>query len=146
EPVGVCGLITPWNFPNAMIARKMAPALAAGCTIIAKPSEETPFSALALAELACMAGFPRGVINMITGDSKKIGELLTSSPLVHKISFTGSTKVGEILKSQCVPTHKRTSMELGGNAPFIIFDDANLEEVMKGLMHAKFRNSGQTCV
>ncbi|QRN41598.1 MAG: aldehyde dehydrogenase family protein [Neisseriaceae bacterium] len=146
EPVGVCGLITPWNFPNAMIARKMAPALAAGCTIIAKPSEETPLSAFALAELACVAGFPKGVINIITGDAKKIGEFLTSSPLVHKISFTGSTKVGEVLKAQCIPTHKRTSMELGGNAPFIIFNDANLEKAVHSLMHAKFRNSGQTCI
>lgn len=146
EPVGVCALITPWNFPNAMLTRKIAPALAAGCTVVVKPSKEAPFSALALAELAMMVGFPKGVMNIVTGESDKIVKVLTSHPLVRQVSFTGSTKVGEELKRQCVITHKHTAMELGGNAPFIIFDDADLEEACKGLMHAKFRNSGQTCV
>lgn len=146
EPVGVCALITPWNFPNAMLTRKIAPALAAGCTVVVKPSGEAPFSALALAELAMMVGFPKGVINIVTGESAKIAKVLTSHPLVRQVSFTGSTKVGEELKRQCIVTHKRTAMELGGNAPFIVFDDADLEEACKGLMHAKFRNSGQTCV
>lgn len=146
EPVGVCALITPWNFPNAMLTRKIAPALAAGCTVVVKPSGEAPFSALALAELAMMVGFPKGVINIVTGESGKIAKVLTSHSLVRQVSFTGSTKVGEELKRQCIVTHKRTAMELGGNAPFIVFDDADLEEACKGLMHAKFRNSGQTCV
>ncbi|MFH4354426.1 MAG: NAD-dependent succinate-semialdehyde dehydrogenase [Neisseriaceae bacterium] len=146
EPIGVCALITPWNFPNAMLARKMAPALAAGCTVVIKPSEQTPLSALALVELATIAGFPRGVINIITGDSEKIGGLLTSNPLIRKLSFTGSVRVGETLKSQCIATHKSTSMELGGNAPFIVFEDAKLEATIDGLLHAKFRNTGQTCV
>ena len=146
EPIGVCAAITPWNFPNAMITRKVAPALAAGCTIVLKPSELTPFSALALAVLAERAGFPPGVINIVTGQPGPIGEAMTSSNVVRKLSFTGSTRVGKYLMEKSAPTLKRLSMELGGNAPFIIFDDADLDKAMKGVIASKFRNAGQTCV
>jgi succinate-semialdehyde dehydrogenase/glutarate-semialdehyde dehydrogenase len=146
EPIGVCAAITPWNFPNAMITRKVAPALAAGCTIVLKPSELTPFSALALAVLAERVGFPKGVINIVTGQPGPIGEAMTASDLVRKLSFTGSTRVGRYLMEKSAGTLKRLSMELGGNAPFIIFDDADLDRAMKGVMASKFRNAGQTCV
>jgi succinate-semialdehyde dehydrogenase/glutarate-semialdehyde dehydrogenase len=146
EPIGVCAAITPWNFPNAMITRKIAPALAAGCTIVLKPSELTPFSALALAVLAERVGFPKGVINIVTGQPGPIGEAMTSSEMVRKLSFTGSTRVGRYLMEKSAGTLKRLSMELGGNAPFIIFDDADLDKAMKGVMASKFRNAGQTCV
>ena len=146
EPVGVCGLITPWNFPAAMLTRKLGPALAAGCTVVAKPAADTPLSALALGELAMMAGFPKGVINIVTGDAHTIGEIFTRSPLIRKISFTGSTRVGEILTANSVATHKRITMELGGNAPFIVFSDADLNEVTQAIMDAKIRNAGQTCI
>jgi succinate-semialdehyde dehydrogenase/glutarate-semialdehyde dehydrogenase len=146
EPVGVCAAITPWNFPNAMITRKVAPALAAGCTIVLKPSELTPFSALALAVLAERCGFPAGVINIVTGQPGPIGEAMTSSEVVRKLSFTGSTRVGRYLMEKSAGTLKRLSMELGGNAPFIVFDDADIDKAMKGVMASKFRNAGQTCV
>jgi succinate-semialdehyde dehydrogenase/glutarate-semialdehyde dehydrogenase len=146
EPIGVCAAITPWNFPNAMITRKIAPALAAGCTVVLKPSELTPFSALALAVLAERAGFPPGVINIVTGQPGPIGEALTASEVVRKLSFTGSTRVGRLLMEKSAGTLKRLSLELGGNAPFIIFDDADLDKAMKGVMASKFRNAGQTCV
>ncbi|SON51316.1 NAD-dependent succinate-semialdehyde dehydrogenase [Vibrio tapetis] len=146
QPIGVCGAVTPWNFPAAMITRKAAPALAAGCSIVIKPATETPFTALALCELASRAGLPDGLINVITGNSRMIGEQLTTHPLIAKFSFTGSTEVGRILQAQCASTIKKTSMELGGNAPFIVFDDANIEKAVDGLMAAKFRNGGQTCV
>jgi succinate-semialdehyde dehydrogenase/glutarate-semialdehyde dehydrogenase len=146
EPVGVCAAITPWNFPNAMITRKCAPALAAGCTVVIKPSELTPFSALAAAALAERVGFPRGVINVVTGPPGPIGEALTSSQVVRKLSFTGSTKVGKLLMERCAPTLKRLSLELGGNAPFIVFADADLDKAIQGVMASKFRNAGQTCV
>jgi succinate-semialdehyde dehydrogenase/glutarate-semialdehyde dehydrogenase len=146
EPIGVCAAITPWNFPNAMITRKVAPALAAGCTIVLKPSELTPFSALALAVLAERVGFPAGVINIVTGQPGPIGEALTSSDLVRKLSFTGSTRVGRYLMEKSAGTLKRLSLELGGNAPFIVFDDADIDRAMKGVMASKFRNAGQTCV
>lgn len=146
QPIGVVGSITPWNFPAAMITRKIAPALTVGCPIVIKPASETPFTALALCVLAEEAGFPPGVFNMITGDAKKIGEELTSNPLVRKISFTGSTEVGKILMKQASSTLKKISLELGGNAPFIIFDDADLDEAVKGTVTSKFRNTGQTCV
>ena len=146
EPIGVCAAITPWNFPNAMITRKVAPALAAGCTIVLKPSELTPFSALALAVLAERVGFPAGVINIVTGQPGPIGEALTSSELVRKLSFTGSTRVGRYLMEKSAGTLKRLSLELGGNAPFIVFDDADIDRAMKGVMASKFRNAGQTCV
>jgi succinate-semialdehyde dehydrogenase / glutarate-semialdehyde dehydrogenase len=146
EPVGVAAAITPWNFPNAMITRKVAPALAAGCTIVLKPSELTPFSALALAVLAEQVGFPRGVLNIVTGQAPPIGDALTSSPLVRKLSFTGSTRVGRMLMARSAETLKRVSLELGGNAPFIVFADANLDRAIKGVMGNKFRNAGQTCV
>lgn len=147
QPVGVVAAITPWNFPIAMITRKAAPALAAGCTMVVKPSEETPLCALALAELAQRAGLPEGVLNIVTGlDSKAIGGVLTKSPVVRKLSFTGSTPVGKLLLRQCADTVKRTSMELGGNAPFIVFDDADIDKAVKGAIASKFRNSGQTCV
>ncbi len=146
QPVGIVGAITPWNFPAAMITRKCAPALAAGCPIVLKPASETPFSALALAALAHEAGFPPGVINVITGNAKEIGGELTSNPLVRKISFTGSTAVGKSLMQQCASTLKKISLELGGNAPFIVFDDADLDAAVKGVMASKFRNTGQTCV
>jgi len=146
EPVGVCAAITPWNFPNAMITRKVAPALAAGCTIVLKPSELTPFSALALAVLAERVGFPPGVLNIVTGQPGPIGDALTSSDIVRKLSFTGSTRVGRYLMEKSAGTLKRLSLELGGNAPFIIFDDADIDRAMRGVMASKFRNAGQTCV
>lgn len=146
EPVGVCAAITPWNFPSAMITRKVAPALAAGCTIIVKPATQTPLSALAMAELALRAGVPAGVFSVITGDPHPIGGALTSSPTVRKLTFTGSTEVGRILAAQCAPTLKRMSLELGGNAPFIVFEDADLDEAVAGAMTSKYRNTGQTCV
>ena len=147
QPVGVVGAITPWNFPNAMITRKVAPALAAGCTVVIKPSEETPLSALALAELAERAGFPPGVINIVTGtDAKAIGGELTGSNLVRKISFTGSTAVGKLLMQQCAGTVKKVSLELGGNAPFIVFDSADVDKAVAGAIASKYRNAGQTCV
>lgn len=146
QPIGVVGAITPWNFPIAMITRKCAPALAAGCTVIIKPAEDTPFSALALAALAEDAGIPPGVINVVTGVAEKIGLELTTNPLVKKISFTGSTAVGKLLMKQSADTVKKISLELGGNAPFIIFDDANIDSAVNGVIASKFRNSGQTCV
>ena len=146
EPVGVCAAITPWNFPNAMITRKAAPALAAGCTMVIKPAEQTPLSALAMAELAQRAGIPPGVINVVTGEARAIGGVLTSSPVVRKLSFTGSTEVGRLLMQQCAPTVKKLSLELGGNAPFIVFDDADLDAAVAGAMASKYRNAGQTCV
>lgn len=147
QGIGVVAAITPWNFPIAMITRKAGPALAAGCTIVIKPSEETPLCALALAELAHQAGIPAGVLNMVVGkDAKAIGGVLTSHPTVRKLSFTGSTPVGKLLLSQCAQTVKRTSMELGGNAPFIVFDDADLDAAVEGAIASKYRNAGQTCV
>lgn len=146
EPVGVCAIITPWNFPNAMIARKVAPALAAGCTVVIKPSDLTPYSALAMAVLAERAGIPAGVINVVTGRPEAIGGALTASPIVRKLSFTGSTRIGALLAEQCAPTLKRMSLELGGNAPFIVFDDADVDAAVEGAMLSKFRNGGQTCV
>jgi succinate-semialdehyde dehydrogenase/glutarate-semialdehyde dehydrogenase len=146
EPVGVCGAITPWNFPNAMIARKVGAALAAGCTIVVKPSELTPFSALAMAALAERVGIPPGVLNVVTGPPEPIGEALTSSPVVRKLSFTGSTRVGRLLLERSAKTLKRVSLELGGNAPFIIFGDADLDKAIQGVVASKFRNAGQTCV
>jgi succinate-semialdehyde dehydrogenase / glutarate-semialdehyde dehydrogenase len=146
EPVGVCAAITPWNFPAAMITRKVAPALAAGCTIIVKPAMQTPLSALAMAELAARAGVPAGVLNVVTGDARAIGGELSSNPRVRKMTFTGSTQVGRLLAAQCAPTLKRMSLELGGNAPFIVFDDADLDAAVKGAMTSKYRNTGQTCV
>jgi succinate-semialdehyde dehydrogenase/glutarate-semialdehyde dehydrogenase len=145
-PVGVCAAITPWNFPNAMITRKLAPALAAGCTVVVKPSELTPYSALALAELGERAGIPAGVLNIVTGLPQGIGGELTSNPIVRKLTFTGSTPIGKLLLRQCADTVKRVSMELGGNAPVIVFDDADLDQAVGGVMASKFRNSGQTCV
>ncbi|EHD21234.1 MULTISPECIES: NAD-dependent succinate-semialdehyde dehydrogenase [Brenneria] len=146
QPIGVCAAITPWNFPAAMITRKAAPALAAGCTMIVKPAEHTPFTALALAELAQQAGIPRGVLQVITGDAQSVGKILCDSPVVRKLSFTGSTEVGRILMAQSAPTVKKLSLELGGNAPFIVFDDADPDQAVKGILASKFRNSGQTCV
>lgn len=146
QPIGVVGMITPWNFPMAMIARKAAAALAAGCTVVSKPSPETPLSALAMAELAHRAGIPGGVFNVVTGDAVSIGRELTGNPVVRKLSFTGSTRTGVLLASQCVPTLKKLSLELGGNAPFIVFDDADVDAAIQGAMLSKFRNSGQTCV
>ena len=146
QPVGVSGIITPWNFPNAMITRKVAPALAAGCTVVIKPSELTPFSALALGVLAERAGIPAGVINIVTGQPAEIGGELTGNETVRKISFTGSTRVGSILMAQSAPSVKRLSLELGGNAPFIVFDDADLDAAVEGAIASKFRNGGQTCV
>ncbi|TDO97384.1 NAD-dependent succinate-semialdehyde dehydrogenase [Marinomonas balearica] len=147
QAVGVVAAITPWNFPIAMITRKAGPALAAGCTIVIKPSDETPLSALALAELAHQAGIPAGVLNVVVGkNAKDIGGVLTSNPIVRKLSFTGSTPVGKLLLSQCAQTVKRTSMELGGNAPFIVFNDADLDAAVEGAIASKFRNAGQTCV
>ncbi|WP_299665561.1 NAD-dependent succinate-semialdehyde dehydrogenase [uncultured Ruegeria sp.] len=146
EPVGVCAIITPWNFPNAMITRKVAPGLAAGCTMVIKPSDLTPYSALALCVLAERAGIPAGVLNCLTGRPEQIGATLTGSSTVRKLSFTGSTRVGALLAEQCAPTLKRMSLELGGNAPFIVFDDADLEAAVEGVMLSKFRNGGQTCV
>jgi succinate-semialdehyde dehydrogenase/glutarate-semialdehyde dehydrogenase len=146
QPVGVVACITPWNFPNAMLARKIAPALAVGCTVVCKPANYTPLSAFAFAELGERAGIPAGVINLVSGRTSEIGEELTSNPVVRKLTFTGSTPVGKKLTAACAKTMKRTSMELGGNAPFIVFDDADLDEAVKGAIICKFRNAGQTCV
>src|SRR5881275_2294101 len=146
EPIGVCAAITPWNFPAAMITRKAGPALAAGCTMVIKPATYTPYSALALCELAERAGIPKGVINVVTGSSGPIGNELTTSPIVRKFTFTGSTEVGKQLMAQCASTVKKVSLELGGNAPFIVFDDADIEAAVEGAMASKFRNTGQTCV
>jgi succinate-semialdehyde dehydrogenase/glutarate-semialdehyde dehydrogenase len=146
QAIGVCAAITPWNFPAAMVTRKVAPALAAGCTIILKPSELTPLSALALAELAERAGIPPGVFNIVTGDARAIGAELCASPVVRKLSFTGSTAVGRLLMAHSASTVKKLSLELGGNAPFIVFDDANLDSAVAGALASKFRNAGQTCV
>lgn len=146
QPVGVVACITPWNFPNAMLARKLAPALAAGCTVVCKPASATPLSALALGELARRAGFPPGTINMVAGDTAAIGAELTANPAVRKLTFTGSTAVGKQLQADCAATLKRTSMELGGNAPFIVFDDADLDAAVQGALVSKYRNAGQTCV
>ena len=146
QPVGVVGAITPWNFPNSMITRKCAAALAVGCTTVVKPASQTPFSALAVAELAKVAGFPDGVFNIITGSAKEIGMELTKNPKVKKISFTGSTEVGKILMEQSASTVKKISMELGGHAPFIVFEDADIDEAVAGALQSKFRNSGQTCI
>jgi succinate-semialdehyde dehydrogenase/glutarate-semialdehyde dehydrogenase len=146
EPVGVCAAITPWNFPNAMITRKVAPALAAGCTVVLKPAEQTPLSALAIAELGHRVGLPRGVLNIVTGDAAAIGGELTANPKVRKLSFTGSTEVGKLLMKQCSSTVKKISLELGGNAPFIVFDDADLDAAADGAIASKYRNAGQTCV
>jgi succinate-semialdehyde dehydrogenase/glutarate-semialdehyde dehydrogenase len=146
EPVGVVGIITPWNFPIAMMVRKIAPALATGCTCVIKPDEKTPLSAFAIMELAIRAKIPKGVLNMITGIPKEIGGLFTSHFLIKKISFTGSTKVGKLLMKACANQVKRITLELGGNAPFIVFDDANINKAIEGLITAKFRNTGQTCV
>jgi len=146
EPIGVVASITPWNFPLAMITRKCAPALAAGCTVVAKPAEDTPLSALALAVLAERAGIPKGVFNVVTGDPLAIGGEITSNPIVRKLSFTGSTAVGKLLMQQCAATLKKVSLELGGNAPFIVFDDADLDSAVTGAMASKYRNTGQTCV
>ena len=146
QPIGVVAAITPWNFPNAMITRKAGPALAAGCTIVIKPASETPLSALALAELAVRAGIPAGVVNVVAGNARAIGGELTRNPSVRKLSFTGSTGIGKMLMAQCADTMKKVSMELGGNAPFIVFDDADLDAAVAGAMASKYRNSGQTCV
>ncbi len=147
EPVGVVAAITPWNLPNAMITRKAAPALAAGCTFIIKPAAETPLSATALAELALRAGIPKGVFNVVTSDqAPEVGKVLTTHPLVRKFSFTGSTEIGRLLMAQCASTIKKVSLELGGNAPFIVFDDADLDAAVEGAMVSKYRNMGQTCV
>ncbi len=146
QPVGVCAAITPWNFPLAMITRKVAPALAAGCPVVVKPAESTPLTALALAVLAEEAGFPAGVINVLTGKPAEIGAELCANPIVRKLSFTGSTAVGRRLMAQCAPTIKKLSLELGGNAPFIVFDDADIDAAVSGAMIAKYRNTGQTCV
>jgi succinate-semialdehyde dehydrogenase/glutarate-semialdehyde dehydrogenase len=146
EPIGVCAAITPWNFPAAMITRKAGPALAAGCPMVVKPAELTPFSALALAVLAERAGVPSGVFSVLTGDSKAIGGEMCSNPVVRKLTFTGSTQVGRILMQQCAPTIKKLSLELGGNAPFIVFDDADLDAAVEGAIASKYRNAGQTCV
>ena len=146
EPVGVVASITPWNFPNAMITRKAGPALAAGCTVVARPASSTPLSALALGELATRAGIPAGVFNVVTGPSSAVGGELTSNPIVRKLSFTGSTAVGKILLEQCAGTVKKVSMELGGNSPFIVFDDADVDAAVEGAMASKYRNTGQTCV
>ena len=149
QPIGVCAAITPWNFPAAMITRKVAPALAAGCTVVVKPAEQTPLTALALAELAQRAGFPPGVFNVVTGSAAsapKIGGELTGNPTVRKLSFTGSTEVGRLLMAQCAPTIKKLSLELGGTAPLIVFDDADLDAAVEGALASKYRNTGQTCV
>ena len=146
EPIGVCAAITPWNFPAAMITRKCGPALAAGCTMVLKPATATPYSALALAELGARAGLPAGVFSVVTGSSAAIGGAMTSNPIVRKLTFTGSTEIGKLLMKQCAGTVKKTSMELGGNAPFIVFNDADLDEAVQGAMVSKFRNTGQTCV
>jgi succinate-semialdehyde dehydrogenase/glutarate-semialdehyde dehydrogenase len=146
QPVGVCGAITPWNFPAAMITRKVGPALAAGCTIVVKPATQTPYSAFAMAELAERAGVPKGVFSVLTGGAREIGGELTSNPIVRKITFTGSTEVGRVLMQQSAATIKKISLELGGNAPFLVFDDADLDAAVEGAMLSKYRNAGQTCV
>jgi succinate-semialdehyde dehydrogenase/glutarate-semialdehyde dehydrogenase len=146
QPIGVCGAITPWNFPSAMITRKAGPALASGCTMVLKPASQTPYSALALCELAERAGVPKGVFSCVTGAAKEIGGEITSNPTVRKVTFTGSTEIGKLLMAQCAATVKKTSMELGGNAPFIVFDDADLDAAIKGAIASKYRNAGQTCV
>jgi succinate-semialdehyde dehydrogenase/glutarate-semialdehyde dehydrogenase len=146
QPIGVCAAITPWNFPAAMITRKAGPALAAGCVMVVKPASQTPFSALALAELGKRAGLPDGVFNVVTGDARAIGGEMTGNPLVRKLSFTGSTDVGKALMAQSAATIKKVSLELGGNAPFIVFDDADLEAAVEGALASKYRNAGQTCV
>jgi succinate-semialdehyde dehydrogenase/glutarate-semialdehyde dehydrogenase len=146
QPVGVTAAVTPWNFPAAMITRKAAPALAAGCTMVIKPATATPYSALALAELGERAGFPPGALSVVTGSARAIGGELTGNPIVHKLTFTGSTEIGKKLIEQCAATVKKTSMELGGNAPFIVFDDADLDAAVEGAIESKFRNTGQTCV
>jgi len=146
EPVGVVASITPWNFPSAMITRKIGPALAAGCTVVAKPASQTPYSATALAELAERAGVPKGVFNVVTGAASAIGGELTANPIVRKLTFTGSTEVGKTLMAQCAATVKKVSLELGGNAPFIVFDDADIDAAVEGAMASKYRNTGQTCV
>ncbi len=146
DPIGVCAAITPWNFPSAMITRKIGPALAAGCTMVCKPATATPFSALALCELAERAGVPKGVFSVVTGPSGAMGGELTANPLVRKLTFTGSTEVGKLLMAQCAATVKKVSLELGGNAPFIVFDDADLDAAVNGAIASKFRNTGQTCV
>jgi succinate-semialdehyde dehydrogenase / glutarate-semialdehyde dehydrogenase len=146
QPIGVCSAITPWNFPAAMVTRKAAPALAAGCSIVIKPASETPFTALAMAELAHQAGIPAGVLNIVTGDARTLGIPLTQHKLISKFSFTGSTSVGRLLSEQCASTIKKTSLELGGNAPFIVFEDADIDKAVASAMTAKFRNGGQTCV
>src|SRR5437660_8954511 len=146
QPVGVCAAITPWNFPSSMITRKVSPALAAGCTVVIKPAEATPYSALALAELSVRAGFPSGVLNVVTGEASAIGAEMCANPTVRKLSFTGSTEIGRLLMQQVAPTVKKISLELGGNAPFIGFDDADLDAAAEGAIVSKYRNSGQTCV
>src|SRR5271169_5633757 len=146
QPIGVVACITPWNFPLAMITRKAAPAIGSGCTVVLKPAEQTPFSALALAELAERAGVPKGVFNIVTGAPEEIGAELTSNPIVRKLSFTGSTEVGKLLMAQCAGTVKKLSLELGGNAPFIVFGDADLDAAVEGAVASKYRNTGQTCV
>ncbi|MGO9934940.1 MAG: NADP-dependent succinate-semialdehyde dehydrogenase [Steroidobacteraceae bacterium] len=146
QPVGVVAAITPWNFPAAMITRKAAPALACGCTFVCKPASQTPFSALAMAELGSRAGIPKGVFNVITGSASSIGGEMTSNPLVRKLTFTGSTAIGKMLMAQCAGTMKKVSLELGGNAPFIVFDDADLDAAVQGALASKYRNTGQTCV
>jgi len=146
QPIGVTAAITPWNFPAAMITRKAAPALAAGCSMIVRPADLTPLTALALGELAQRAGIPAGVLQIVTGSAREIGKQLTDSPIVSKLSFTGSTEVGRLLMAQCAPTIKKLSLELGGNAPFIVFDDADLDQAVEGAMASKYRNAGQTCV
>jgi len=146
QPVGVCGIITPWNFPSAMITRKLGPALAAGCTVVIKPSEETPLSAIAIGELACEAGIPDGVINIVTGKASDIGDAMFDDDRVRKVSFTGSTNVGRLLMTKASKNLLRLSLELGGHAPFIVFDDANLERTVNAAIACKFRNAGQTCI
>jgi len=146
QPIGVCVAITPWNFPSAMLTRKAGPALAAGCTMVLKPASQTPYSALALCELAERAGVPKGVLSCVTGSAQEIGGEMTSNPTVRKLSFTGSTEIGKVLMAQCAGTVKKLSLELGGNAPFIVFDDADIDMAVKGAMASKYRNAGQTCV
>jgi len=146
EPVGVVAAITPWNFPSSMLARKIGPALAAGCTVVVKPASQTPYSGLAWGALCEEAGFPKGVVNIVTGSAGEIGDEICANPLVRKLTFTGSTEVGKILMEKCAATVKKVSMELGGNAPFLVFDDADIDKAVEGAMVAKFRNSGQTCV
>lgn len=146
EPIGVVAAITPWNFPSAMITRKAGPALAAGCTVVCRPASQTPYSAVALAELAERAGVPKGVFNVVTGSAGEMGAELTSNPIIRKLSFTGSTEIGKLLMEQCAGTVKKVSMELGGNAPFIVFDDADLDAAVQGAIASKYRNTGQTCV